>query len=125
AAIAEGEVVLLGATLVAVAFDQQVVLPVLLQPVGRGGEGRLRRGRERRLVEVEEGVLDVAARLRNPVQLFDVGGKRRRDDLRVGLHEVGVRGDGGGRRLGGGHGRDVRRGVGGLRRRLDLVFARV
>src|SRR5205085_2957064 len=61
ALVAEGQVVLLGAALVAVPFDQQTVLPVLPQPVRRRAQRRLRVGRERGLVEAEEGVLDVAA----------------------------------------------------------------
>src|ERR1041385_4193242 len=87
AAIAEGQVVLLGAALVAVTFDEQVVLPVSLQPVGGGGQRRLRVGRERRLVESEEGVLDVAAALGQTVGLFDVRGQLRRgrsEERRVG-----------------------------------------
>src|SRR5258708_23464628 len=35
AAVTEGEVVLLGAALVAMSFDEQVVLPVLLEPCRR------------------------------------------------------------------------------------------
>ena len=41
AAVAEGQVVLLGAALVAVAFDQKVVLRILFQPVGRRCQRRL------------------------------------------------------------------------------------
>src|SRR5262245_25298851 len=58
ALVAEREVVLLGAALVAVAFDEHVVLfPVALQPRRRRAQRRLRLGRQRRFVEAEEGVL--------------------------------------------------------------------
>src|ERR1700756_3233953 len=55
AAGAEREVVLLGAALVAMAFDEQVVLRIFLQPGGRGGQRRLRVGGQRRIVVFEEG----------------------------------------------------------------------
>src|ERR1051326_2649915 len=87
AAVAEGEVVLLGAALVAVTFDQEVVLRVLLEPVGRSRESALRVRRERRLVVCEEGVGDVAALLRDAVELFDVA-RERLFLHRLLLHEV-------------------------------------
>src|SRR6185369_15154261 len=65
ALVAEGEVVLLRAALVAVPFDEEVVrLAVALQPVRGAGQRRLRLGAERRFVIAEKGVLDIAVRLR-------------------------------------------------------------
>src|SRR5581483_2802004 len=89
AAVAEREVVLLRTALVAVAFDEKVVcLPVALQPVGRRGERGLSVGAQRRLVVTEERILDVAAVLRDAIELFDVARKSLLLDLRRLLHEV-------------------------------------
>src|SRR5258707_10388654 len=59
AAVAEGQVVLLGSALVAMSFDEQVVVRMRLQPGGRGGQRDLSLARQRRCVEVVERVLDV------------------------------------------------------------------
>src|SRR5258708_18847871 len=58
AAVAEGQVVLLGAPLVAVAFDEQVVLRILLQPGCRRRERVLCIRGQRRVVVFEECILN-------------------------------------------------------------------
>src|SRR5258706_15524706 len=84
AAVAEGEVVLLGALLVAVAFDEQTVLAVPLEPVRRRGQRGLGLGRERRLVVVVERILDVALLLGYAIELLHVARQF------LGLHDRGL-----------------------------------
>jgi hypothetical protein len=126
AAVTEGQVVLLGATLVAVPLDQEVIAGAFatLQPVGRGGEGGLRGVVERRLVVVVERVAHVAFALHVAVQLLDVGGedflpRRLIDEVRLGGDGLGRIGIQRRRRC---HVRDGRVGVGGDRRNHRLLL---
>src|SRR5690242_20021521 len=54
AAVAESEVVLLGAAFVAMAFDEQVVLRILFEPIRGRLKRRLRIGGQRRIIEREK-----------------------------------------------------------------------
>src|SRR4030095_7544666 len=73
AAIPEGQVVLVGAALVTVPFDQQQLVGVLLQPRGAGIEGLGVARTDHGLVEVEEDRLHRVVRL----ELLGRGRRRR------------------------------------------------
>src|SRR5471030_1611685 len=71
-AVSQGEVVLLGPALVAVAFDQYADIGVTLEPGGGGAERGLSLRGQGRLIVREEGILDPSARLCRAIQLFDI-----------------------------------------------------
>src|SRR5688572_19368203 len=87
AAVAEGEVVLLRAALVAMSFDPDPILRILVQPCGRLAQCFLRFRVERRRVEGEERVPDPAALASDPACFADV---LAQDLARIclGLHEI-------------------------------------